>query len=75
MEEKLRFSDTEIIVDNNGILINYVDFLKESNLQNEENGLDADAIVVIENDTLKNTSEIPDSLNNEANYRVQIGAF
>ena len=75
LEEKLRFSDTEIIVDNNGILINYVDFLKESNLQNEENGLDADAIVVIENDTLKNTSEIPDSLNNEANYRVQIGAF
>ena len=29
------------------------------------------AIVVIENDTLI-TSEIPDSLNNEANYRVQI---
>jgi hypothetical protein len=75
LEEKLRFSDTEIIVDNNGILINYVDFLKESNFQNEEKGLDADAIVVIEDDTLKNTSEIPDSLNNEANYRVQIGAF
>lgn len=75
LEEKLRFGDTEIIIDNNGMLINYSDFLKENNQKNEVNLIDNNAVVVNKEDTIVKNTINNDTLNNEANYRVQIGAF
>ena len=71
IEDNFKFQETEIIIDNNGLLINYSDFLEEQNQQNQINNIDDNAVVV---DTSEKTVS-NESLDNSPNFRVQIGAF
>ena len=64
IEDDFKFQETEIIIDNNGLLINYSDFLEEQNQQNQINKIDDNAVVVdtsektVSNESLDNSPNL-----------------